>query len=275
MTESTSVETGGPNPPILYIDSHTHLHDTAFFPDNREEIYEQSRAAGVTMICVGTDVESSRQAVEFARSHQGCYAVVGIHPHEAKHGGVVEIRALLEAESLRTQNSKLRTIIGIGEIGLDYFYEHSPADVQQQLLREQLALAREYNLPVSFHVRDAFGDFWPILDEFPGLCGVMHSFTDTQDNLNEGIERGLYVGINGISTFTKDENQLQLYRDAPLERILLETDAPFLTPKPLRGKVNVPAYVELVAKHQATLKGVPLEEIAAQTTANAKKVFGI
>lgn len=258
-----------------YIDSHCHVHDSEFYPDNREEVYEQSRQAGVTMLCVGTDVRSSRQAVEFARSHEGCYAIVGIHPHEAKDNNTAEIRALLEEESLRTENSELRTIIGIGEIGLDYFYEHSPPASQQRMLREQLQLAEEFDLPVSFHIREAFDDFWRILDDFPGVRGVMHSFTDTAENLEKGFERGLYVGINGISTFTKDENQQKLYRDAPLEKILLETDAPFLTPKPFRGKMNVPAYVGRVAEHQAMLKEVSPEVVMRVTTENAEKVFGI
>lgn len=257
--------------PLHYIDTHTHLHDPEFFSDNREKVYEQSRAAGVTMICVGTDVRSSWEAVEFARSHAGCYAVVGIHPHEAKDSDAAQIRSLLESEMSLSGSP----VIGIGEIGLDYFYEHSPPDVQQRVLREQLALAREYNLPVSFHVRESFDDFWPIYDEFSGIRGVLHSFTDTQQQLDRGFERGLYIGINGISTFTKDEDQLKLYRDAPLERIVLETDAPFLTPKPFRGKMNIPAYVELVAKHQAFLKEVNLEEVARQTTQNAREIFGI
>lgn len=258
-----------------YIDSHCHVHDSEFYPDNREEVYDQSRQAGVTMLCVGTDVRSSRQAVEFARSHEGCYAIVGIHPHEAKDNNTAEIRELLEEEKARTDAGEDRAIVGIGEIGLDYFYEHSPPLSQRRMLREQLQLAVEFDLPVSFHVREAFDDFWPIFDEFSGVRGVMHSFTDTQRNLQEGFDRGLYVGINGISTFTKDLSQQKLYRDAPLENILLETDAPFLTPKPFRGKMNLPAYVELVAVHQAALKGVTPEEVAHQTTANAEKLFGI
>ena len=261
--------------PVAYIDTHCHLHDSEFYPVNREEIYAESRAAGVTMICVGTDVRSSRAAVQFARSHEGCYAVVGIHPHEAKFGGTPEIRALLEEDHPRSKIQDPRSIIGIGEIGLDYFYEHSSRDVQQQLLREQLQLAVDFGLPVSFHIRDAFDDFWPIFDEFPEVRGVMHSFTDTQANLEKGMKRGLYVGINGISTFTKDEAQQQIYTTVPLKKILLETDAPFLTPKPFRGKMNIPAYVELVATHQAALKGVAPEEVARQTTANAKELFGI
>ncbi len=267
-----------------YIDTHCHLHDSEFYPDNREEMYEKSRQAGVVMLCVGTDIRSSRLAVEFARSHEGCYAIIGVHPHEAKDNNTAEIRALLEDELSRASESEPSVIVGIGEIGLDYFYEHSPPASQRRMLREQLQLAVEFQLPVSFHIRDAlpldegasvWDDFWPIFDEFIGVRGVMHSFTDTQQNLERGFNRGLFVGINGISTFTKDEKQQKLYREAPLERILLETDAPFLTPKPFRGTMNIPAYVELVAAHQAALKGITPEEVARQTTANAKELFGI
>lgn len=260
----------------MYIDSHCHIHDTEFYPDNREEVYQESRKAGVTMFCVGTDIRSSREAVAFARSHEGCYAIVGIHPHEAKDNTTDDIRALLDEYR--------ENIVGIGEIGLDYFYDHSPQDVQQQRLREQLALAQEYQLPVSFHVRDAVSggksrsvwhDFWPVFDEYQGLRGVLHSFTDTNEQAAKGVARGLSIGINGIATFTKQTSQLELYRDLPLDRVLLETDAPFLTPKPFRGKMNTPAYVELVARYLATLRGLSPEEVMRQTTTNAKELFGI
>jgi len=249
------------------IDSHCHIHDSEFYPDNREEVYRASRDAGVRMICVGTDVRSSREAVEFAVSHEGCYAVVGIHPHDTKDNDVSDIRQLIEKYR--------KDIVGVGEIGLDYYYDNSPRTRQCEVLREQLALAREFDLPVSFHVREAFDDFWPILDEFPGVRGVLHSFTDTQKNLEEGIRRGLYIGINGISTFTKDPLQQEMYAKVPLKYVLLETDAPFLTPKPFRGKMNIPAYVGRVAEHQAMLKNVSPDEVIRITTDNAEKVFGI
>lgn len=252
---------------MVLIDSHCHLHDSEFYSENREDAYRESRAAGVEMLCVGTDARSSREAVEFCRSHEGCYPVVGIHPHEASEADVAQIRALIEQHR--------DEIVGIGEIGLDYFYDHSPRDVQARVLREQLALAVEFDLPVSFHVREAFDDFWPIFDEFTGVKGVMHSFTDTQQQLEEGLRRGLYVGINGISTFTRIKTQQKLYRDAPLEKIVLETDAPYLTPKPFRGTMNIPAYVGRVAEHQATLKHVPTEVVARITTDNARRIFGI
>lgn len=249
------------------VDTHCHLHDSEFYPDGREEVYRQAITAGVTMICVGTDVRSSREAVEFASTHEGCYAVVGIHPHESKNNDVGDIRLLVEGHR--------ETIVGIGEIGLDYFYDHSPRADQLRALRDQLGVARDFGLPVSFHVREAFDDFWPVYDEIPGVRGVLHSFTDTQANLDEGFRRGLYVGVNGISTFTKELAQQQMYRDAPLEKILLETDAPFLTPKLFRGKMNVPAYVVEVAASQAALKGVAPEEVMRVTTANARSLFRI
>lgn len=251
----------------VLVDTHCHIHDSEFYSDNREEAYQLSRDAGVLMICVGTSVQSSREALEFCRTHEGCYPVVGIHPHDTKDENVADIRALLEVHGDK--------IVGIGEIGLDYFYGHSPKEVQRQALREQLQLAVEYNLPVSFHVREAFDDFWLVLDDFPGVRGVLHSFTDTQANLDEALARGLYIGVNGISTFTKDEAQQQLFAALPLERILLETDAPFLTPKPFRGKMNIPAYVGRVAEHQAMLKHVSSTEVIRQTTINAKEVFGV
>lgn len=249
------------------VDTHCHIHDSEFYPENREDIYVQSIAAGVTMICVGTSVQSSREALEFCATHPQAYAIVGIHPHDANTNDVAEIRELVQQH--RDQ------IVGIGEIGLDYFYDHSPRDVQLATLRAQLQVAVDHDLPVSFHVREAFQDFWPIFDEFSGLRGVLHSFTDSQENCDEANRRGLYIGVNGISTFTKSAAQQQLFAELPLEKILLETDAPFLTPVPFRGKMNIPAYVGRVAEHQADLKGCAVDDVARITTDNARKLFGI
>ena len=261
---------------LTLIDTHCHIHDSEFYPENREEVYQVSRDAGVVMLCVGTDVRSSREAVEFARSHDGCYAIVGIHPHEAKDNAVDEIRALIENDILNAQSEHQKpSIVGIGEIGLDYFYDYSPREAQIERLREQLSLAQEFKLPVSFHVREAFVDFWPIFDEFTEVKGVLHSFTDTQSTLDMAHEKGLFIGVNGISTFTKDERQRTMYEVLPLRSILLETDAPFLTPKPFRGKMNIPAYVERVAAHQAEVKSVSVDDVIRITTANARELFGI
>lgn len=250
-----------------FIDSHCHLHDSEFYDDEtREAAYTQALDDGIAaMICVGTDLASSRQAVEFAHTHPAAFALVGVHPHEARHG-------IEGIEQLLIDN---KHIVGIGEIGLDYYYTHSPREVQQQVLRQQLELAVKYNLPVSFHVRDAFDDFWPIYDEFSGVRGVLHSFTDTSENLQKALERDLYIGINGIMSFTRDESQREMYQQTPLERVLVETDAPFLTPKPFRGKMNVPAYVSRVAEHFALLKGVSLDIVAKTTTHTTRELFGI
>lgn len=260
---------------LRLIDSHCHLHDTEFFADNREELYQQTIAAGIGMICVGTDERSSRQAVEFAASRDWVWAAVGVHPHDSK-AGWGEVGRLLKN---RAEDSP---IVAIGEIGLDYYYNHSPREVQIQALEAQLQLAVDYNLPVSFHVRDGapdqpsvWDDFWPIFDNFHGIRGVLHSFTDTRQNLEKGFARGLYVGLNGISTFTKNQAQRELFASIPLERLLLETDAPFLTPKPFRGKMNMPRYVELVAKYWADNRNISFDDLSEATVRNTKNLFGI
>ena len=260
----------------MLIDTHCHIHDSEFYPENREQAYRESREADVVMLCVGTNVASSKEAIEFCRTHEGCYPVVGIHPHDTVSENVAQIQMLLEEYR--------EVVVGIGEIGLDYYYDHSPREVQQRALREQLKLAVKHGLPVSFHVRDTakqqegvsvWSDFWPILDEFPEVKGVLHSFTDTEENLQKALDRGLYIGINGISTFTKETWQQQLFKEVALENIVLETDAPFLTPKPFRGKMNIPAYVGRVAEHQAVLKNVSPTDVIRITTTNARVVFGI
>jgi TatD DNase family protein len=139
---------------MLTFDTHCHIHDSEFFLENREEAYRLSREADVAMVCVGTNVQSSNEALEFCRTHEACYPIVGIHPHDAKDNKAEDILALVDANRDK--------IIGIGEIGLDYFYDHSPREVQIERLREQLQIATDYNLPVSFHVREAFQDFWPV-----------------------------------------------------------------------------------------------------------------
>ena len=257
------------------IDSHCHLHDSEFYDDEtRERAYREAIHVGVAMICVGTDTRSSHEAVAFAESHDNVWAVVGIHPHEAAANQASEIRELLVHKS--------DAVVGVGEIGLDYYYDHSPRGVQLERLGEQLRLAVEFDLPVSFHVRDekagggaVWRDFWQVFDKFTNVRGVLHSFTDTPANLQAGLARGLYIGVNGISTFTKDPVQQKMYRELPLERMLLETDAPYLTPAPFRGKMNIPAYVGKVAEFQARVRGISLDDIARITTANTQTLFGV
>lgn len=252
------------------IDTHCHIHE-ADYPLDKGDVLNHARAAGVsTMICIGTNERSSFEAVEFAKAHEGVYAAIGVHPHDTKDG-YAKIAELTDEK-----------IVAVGEIGLDYYYNHSPRDVQIAALESQIQTALDRDLPVVFHVRDAssaerygsvWDDFWPILDNFHGIRGELHSFTDTQANLDKGFERGLYVGVNGISTFTKDAVQQQLFASIPLARLLLETDAPFLTPTPYRGTINEPAYVSEVAKHHALLRGITLETVAEATTHNANSLF--
>lgn len=249
------------------IDSHTHVHDQEFFGDQRQAVYGRAIAKDIGMITVGTSEQSSREAVDFASQRDKVWAAIGVHPHDTKLGwsGIEQI--------LKSDNSG--KIVAIGEIGLDYFYDNSPRDLQQRALEEQLQLAIDYDLPVTFHVRDGFDDFWPIFDNFSGVRGVLHSFTDSRSNAEKGLERGLLIGINGIATFTKDEKQAELYRTLPLDKILLETDAPFLTPKPFRGKVNEVGYVELVANWCAEVRQLDFEEVSKVTTENTRILFNI
>lgn len=163
----------------------------------------------------------------------------------------------------------------MGEIGLDYFYEHSDKAAQIKVLRAQIELALAHNLPIIFHVRDAFDDFWPIFDSYTGVRGVLHSYTDSYANFQEAIKRDLYIGVNGIMTFTKVAEQLQVAKEVPLQKLLLETDAPYLTPKPLRGTVNEPAHVSLVTVFLADLRKESATDIADATTTNARHLFSL
>ncbi|PID32826.1 preprotein translocase [Candidatus Saccharibacteria bacterium] len=253
------------------VDTHCHIHDPEFFPEIRQQVYQRAVDEDVYMLTVGTSQPSSAQAVEFVADHDFASAIVGVHPHDSKDGWG-NINQLAGREK----------VVGIGEIGLDYFYEHSPRAIQRQALEAQLQIARDHNLPVSFHVRDeksasgaVWQDFWPIFDNFSGIRGVLHSFTDTQVQLDRGFERGLYVGINGIATFTRDKAQQKLYSSVDSRKILIETDAPYLTPAPFRGTMNEPKFVGVVAEFLAAQRNVPSDEICAITTANAKHLYQI
>lgn len=249
------------------VDTHCHIHEQNY-PLALETVLARARQAGVTkMLCVGTDVASSIQAIQQSAKYEGLWAVIGIHPHEAVTNSFEALAALME--------SMPSNIVGIGECGLDYFYEHSPRAAQIPLLHQHLELAQKYNLPLSFHVREAFDEFWPIFDQYKGLRGVLHSFTDTTKHLEKALERDLYIGVNGISTFTKVSAQQAMFAAIPLEKLLLETDAPFLTPVPKRGTMNEPAFVTLVAEFQANLRSISLEELSQVTSQNASDLFSI
>lgn len=250
---------------MMLIDTHCHIHE-ANFPLPIDDVLLRAKESGIEkIICVGTGAVSSKGALLFAAKHANVWASIGVHPHDTKDG-------YDEIERLAGTSEK---IVAVGEIGLDYFYNHSPKDIQLKALEDQIKIAVTYDLPIIFHVREAFDDFWPIFDRYPGIRGELHSFTDTKENLEKALSKGLYIGVNGISTFTKDEMQKKMFDSIPLDRLLFETDAPFLTPVPFRGKVNEPAFVRNVAEYHAERRGISVDDIASATTANAHALFAI
>ena len=255
---------------IQLADSHCHIHFSEYDYDIKKTLADARDAGVVHIVAVSTDLKTSRESIKFADEHSDVTALVGIHPHEAKEA--LARNEFTEFEKLVKEN--LQNISGIGECGLDYYYEHSPRDDQKKLLKMQLELAIAYDLPVSFHVRGAFDDFWEVLSKFKKVRGVVHSFSSSQKDMDAIIGYGLYVGINGIITFSREEEMLEAIRQAPLEKMLLETDAPYLSPKPYRGKINKPEYVGLVAKFLSDLKRVDVEQVANITLRNTKELFG-
>jgi TatD DNase family protein len=251
-----------------FVDTHCHIQ-FADYPLETDAVLADADKFGVTrMIVVGCTLADSKVATEFASRYHNIWASIGLHPHE----GSEYIDDQLALQQFRELVTKTK-VVAIGETGLDYYYENSPKDDQKKLLRFQLQLAAEHNLPLILHIRDAFEDFWPIFDEYSGLRGVVHSFTSDTRDLEQILRRGLYVGLNGIMTFTSQTAQLEAAKTVPLERLLLETDAPFLTPTPFRGKICEPKHARTVGEFLAELRGENLEDLAAATTANAKRLF--
>lgn len=270
---------------IELFDTHCHTHEMVrrvtpvydkWFSDGEERtpesVVDAAHAAGVScMLCIGTTYEDSKLAVEFVKNRENMWASVGIHPHEAAEalakGHLDAFRALVAGDK----------VVAVGECGLDYFYNHSPKEAQIEVLKAQIELAITHNLPLSFHVREAFDDFWPIFESYrgAGIRGVLHSYTDSASNMERAIGHGLHFGVNGIATFAKNEAQLVIYRTIPQQLLLLETDAPFLTPVPFRGKVCESKHVRLTAEFMAGLRGESLESLAASTTANARALFQV
>ena len=263
------------------IDTHCHVHEieapltpvhNKWFSDGvartAEMVLAAAHDAGVDrMIVIGTSLADSELAVRFAQAHDNVWASIGIHPHEAK-----DHRSPEQKERFRVLAAEPK-VAAVGECGLDYFYDLSPHDAQVELLHFQLEVAQAHHLPLSFHVREAFDDFWPIFEHYPGIRGVLHSFTDSQAHMLHAVDLGLYIGVNGIATFPSSAAQRVTYRTIPQHRLLLETDAPFLTPVPFRGKVCEPKHVANTAEFLARLRGEPLEELAVATTHNAEALF--
>ncbi len=236
-----------------------------------DSIIAAAADSGVTrLICVGCDLADSRLAAEFVKGRDNCRASIGIHPHEARHYAG-DRQKLADFAKLADEPK----VVAIGECGYDFYYNHSPKADQAAVLKFQIELALEHGLPMIFHVREAFDDFWPVFDGYEGVRGVLHSYTDSAANLAKALERGLYIGVNGIATFTKNPAQLGVYKSVPLDKLLLETDSPFLSPEPHRGRPNTPERIADIAGFLADLHGESLDRLAAATTANAGKLFGL
>jgi TatD DNase family protein len=253
------------------IDSHAHLEFEQFNED-RDAVLQRARDAGLTTILAiggagGPDQLDS--AIPFAETHDWIYATAGIHPHEAKLATEAHFRHLEEL----TRHPR---IIACGEIGLDYFYDHSPREVQQEVFRRQLAIAREAKLPIVIHCRDAWPGCIEILESewrASGLGGIFHCFTGNLEDAQRGIEMGFLISFAANITYPKMQPLRDVARDLPLDRILTETDSPFLPPQPLRGKRNEPANVVEVARTLATVRNLNPEEVARVTAQNFRRFF--
>ncbi len=253
------------------VDSHAHI-DFPQFAEDREAMLERARAAGVSaLLAIGTGPgpEKLDSALPYAESHDWIYATIGIHPHEASQ---VTPQHLQQLAAL----AKHPKVIAWGEIGLDYFYHHSPREIQHQVFRDQMALASQAKLPIVIHCRDAWSDCLQLIEEVwrpTALGGILHCFTGTIDEARRGLDAGFMISFAGNSTYPKTQNIRDVARDIPLDRMLIETDSPFLAPQPYRGKRNEPAYVAEVARTLASVRNLSPEELAAATSANFRRFF--
>lgn len=253
------------------IDSHAHLYFDRFDVD-REEVIERARAAGVTeIINIGIDLATSQRCAQMTLEHHGFHATVGLHPTtvvERLEEDVEALRSLVASRSAR--------IVAIGEIGLDYYWKDVSPEDQAPKLRAQLALARDLGLPVVFHCRDALEELFDILEAEPAMPGgVFHCFGGDAGQAGRALRLGFHVSFAGNVTYPKARTLQEAARAVPLERLLLETDAPFLPPQPRRGKRNEPSFLPLTRDFLALLKGVSPDELEAVTTETTRRLFGI
>ena len=255
-------------PPFL--DSHAHLADPAFDAD-REAVVERARGAGaVGVVCIGESLDAASRAREIAAAHPGfVWFTAGVHPHDAAAydpaRDAPRLRGLLDAGA-----------VAVGECGLDYHYDHAPRDVQRRVLDAQLALAAEWSRPLVIHSREADADTRAVLRdaERAGVVGVLHCFTGPADTAAAAVAAGWFVSFSGMVTFKRWDNAAALVA-VPLDRLLAESDAPYLAPVPDRGKRNEPAWVARTVARLAELRGVDVDELGAQTVANARRLFGL
>ena len=253
-----------------WFDSHCHVDEEAFDED-REEVLSRMKANGVTRCAViGSDMETSRRAAAFAAAHSGVVAAGGFHPHEAsrfRESNLDELREMYQKGRIRA----------IGEIGLDFYYDHSPRDVQREVCIRQMELAWELKAPVAYHIRDAHQEMLEIMKDMKARLtgGIIHCFSGSAEIAKEYLKLGYYISFAGPLTFKKAPRLQEAVKLVPKDRLLIETDSPYMAPEPVRGRRNEPANVRYVGLKMAELRGEKPEEVAAFTTENAMQVYGI
>jgi TatD DNase family protein len=250
----------------MLVDSHCHL-DFPDFAAERDAVVERAHAAGVdTMLTISTRLDGFPAVRAIAEAHDNIWCAVGVHPHEAAEYATIKAAEL-------TRLTEHERVIGIGETGLDFYYDHSPRDVQERVFRAHIAASGASGLPLIVHARDADAEIATILQQERPQAGVLHCFSSGRDLAEAALDLGFHISISGIVTFRKADDLRAIVRDVPLDRLLIETDAPYLAPVPHRGKRNEPAYVAVTAAAVAALKGVTQEELAAVTTENFFRLF--
>ena len=253
----------------MLFDTHAHMDDRAFDLD-RKELLEALPQQGLALVMnPGCSAESSRNTDKLSREYDYIYAAVGSHPDVADE---VNEAVLEEYRMLCKQNPKIKAI---GEIGLDYHYEDIPREIQQKAFRMQMELARELDLPVIVHEREAHEDGMKIIDEFPEVTGVFHCYSGSAEMAKELVKRGWYIGFTGVLTFKNARKAVEVAASIPLDRIVLETDCPYMAPEPFRGKRNDPGKLYRMAEKLAEIRGISLEEIHRITTENGKRLYRI
>ncbi len=252
----------------MYFDTHMHLDDDRFSED-RDFVIEKMKKAGVTLaVDIGSDIDSSISAVKIAENWATIYAAVGVHPHAVEH---MTEQDLMTLRTL-SQNPK---VVAIGEIGLDYYYDNAPRELQKLWFRRQIDLAKELNLPYIVHDRDAHGDTMDIIRQSGYFHGVMHCYSGSVEMARELLDLGFYISFAGPVTFKNGKKAKETAAYVPIERLLIETDSPYLTPEPFRGQRNDSSYVHLVAEEIGKLKGMSKDEVARITLENGRRFFGI
>ena len=253
----------------MLFDTHAHLNDTSFDAD-REQLLAALPGQGLALVMnPGCSQETSRDVVEIAGRYDYIYAAVGTHPDAADE---VNADVLEEYRKLCKLHPKVKAI---GEIGLDYHYEDIPREIQLRAFRDQMALARELGLPAIVHERDAHEDGMAVVREFPEVTGVFHCYSGSLEMAKELVKRGWYIGFTGVLTFKNARKAVEVAANIPLDRIVLETDCPYMAPEPFRGKRNDPGKIYRMAERLAEIRGLPVEEIRAITLENGKRLYRI